>query len=86
MNNILRLLADPVFVTIWNKYINGTKISRLELKDIIEGCKVRHDADVLSSGLSLEDKLKLMEKYSHLADAVNEYTEERLRIEGKLEE
>lgn len=38
------------------------------------------------SGLEQEDKLKLMDKYCRLADAVAEYTEERLKVEGKQEE
>jgi hypothetical protein len=86
MNNILRLFADPAFIAIWSKYINGNRISRLELKAIIEGCKARHNSDLLMSGLEQEDKLRLIDKYCRLADAVAEYTEDRLKVEGKLEE
>ena len=86
MNNILRLFADPAFIAIWSKYISGNRISRLELKAIIEGCKERHNSDLLMSGLEQDDKLKLMDKYCRLADAVTEYTEEGLRVEGKLDE
>lgn len=86
MNNILRLFTDPAFIAIWSKYVSGNRISRLELRAIIEDCKARHNSDLLMSGLEHEDKLKLMDKYCRLADAVVEYTEERLKVEGKLEE
>ena len=60
------------------------EIEALKLAAVNE--EQRRALEAMETSEDLIHVLKLMEKYCRLAYAVTEYTEERLRVEGRLEE
>lgn len=86
MQEIQRLLSNPFFISAFVKHETGRKIHKYELKAIVDGCKEVHKNNVNMAELSQEERSELVEVYNRIADAVEQYVERSLRIQGRLEE
>ena len=69
-----------------SEYGSGAKLHKYELKAIVDGCKEVHKNNVNMAELSQEERGELVDVYNRIADAVEQYVEKNLRIQGRLEE
>lgn len=86
MQDIQRLLTNPFFLSALAKYENGVKICKYELKAIIEECKEGYKQSINETDMIVQEKQGMIEGYNRIADAVEHYVEQSLRIRGRLEE
>lgn len=86
MQEIQRLLSNPFFLSAFVKHETGRKIHKYELKAIIEGCKEGYKQSVNDTDIAIHQKQGMIEGYNRIADAVEHYVEQSLRISGRLEE
>lgn len=86
MQEIQRLLSNPFFLSAFVKHETGRKIHKYELKAIIEGCKEGYKQSVNDTDIAIHEKQGMIEGYNRIADAVEHYVEQSLRISGRLEE
>ena len=86
MQEIQRLLSNPFFLSAFLKHETGRKIHKYELKAIIEGCKEGYKQSVNDTDIAIHEKQGMIEGYNRIADAVEHYVEQSLRISGRLEE
>ena len=85
MQNLIKTLADTLFVDLVNKDCNGANINKNEFDVMIEAYKKDHENKIDSSDrLSPEQKSKLKLLYNKSADSIKEYCQECLRINGRL--
>ena len=85
MQNLIKTLADTLFVDLVNKDCNGANINKNEFDVMIEAYKKDHENKIDSSDrLSPEQKSKLKQLYNKAADSIKEYCQECLRINGRL--
>ncbi len=82
MNNVQILFTDLV-----SRYANGNPVSEKEFKLMVEGIKKNHGHNV-DCDITLTDHQKdvLKHLYGQLADSVQEYALESLKIQNKLVE
>lgn len=86
MQEIQRLLSNSFFLSAFVKHETGRKIHKYELKAIIEGCKEGYKQSVNDTDIAIHEKQGMIEGYNRIADAVEHYVEQSLRISGRLEE
>ena len=85
MQNLIKTLADALFVDLVNKDYNGADINKNEFDVMIEAYKTEHKNRVDEcSGLTLEQKRKLKDTFNKTLDNFKEYSQECLRINGRL--
>jgi hypothetical protein len=85
MQNLIKTLADTLFVDLVNKDCNGANINKNEFDVMMEAYKKDHENKIDSSDrLSPEQKSKLKQLYNKAADSIKEYCQECLRINGRL--
>lgn len=69
------------------RYNRGQIISKDELHTAIESCKCSHNRDINNNNtLTYEQKEKRKRLFAKMADAANDYIEQCLRDENKLNE
>lgn len=83
MNN-KQLLLNILFTDLVNKYASGNSVSETEFRIMIETLKSNHDDRIDDSNLKSYEKAYLKNLYKKLADSVQDYALESLRIENKL--
>lgn len=86
MQEIQRLLSNPFFLSAFVKYETGKKIHKYELKAIIEECKEGYKQSINNIDMASIEKQEMIEGYNRVADAVEYYVEQSLRIRERLEE
>lgn len=86
MQEIQRLLSNPFFLSAFVKHETGRKIHKYELKAIIEDCKEGYKQSINNTDMTFMEKQGLIEGYNRIADAIERYVEQSLRIRGGLEE
>lgn len=86
MQEIQRLLSSPFFLSAFVKHETGRKIHKYELKAIIEECKEGYKQSINSTDVAFIEKQVMIEGYNRIADAVEHYVEQSLRIRDRLEE
>ncbi len=86
MQDIQRLLNNPFFLSALAKYENGAKIHKYEIKAIIDECKKGYKQSINETDIIAQEKQEMIEGYNRIADAVEHYVEQSLRIRGRLEE
>lgn len=86
MQEIQRLLSNPFFLSAFVKHEAGRKIHKYELKAIIEECKEGYKQSINNADMTIQEKQGMIEEYNRIADAVERYVEQSLRIRGGLEE
>lgn len=85
MQNIVKVLADTLLVDLFQKESQGANISKNEFDVMIEAYKTEHKNRVDEcSGLTLEQKRKLKDTFNKTLDNFKEYSQECLRINGRL--
>lgn len=85
MQNIVKLLADTILVDLFQKNSKGEKISKDEFDVMIAAYKKDHEQRIDNSNqLTSDQKSKLKNLYNEIADNVKDYSQESLRIEGRL--
>lgn len=85
MQNIVKVLADTLFVDLFQKDSQGANISKNEFDVMMEAYKKDHEDKIDNSDrLSLEQKSKLKQLYNKAADSIKEYYQECLQINGRL--
>lgn len=86
MQDIQRLLNNPFFLSAFARYETGRKIHKFELKAIIEECKDGYKRSINNADMTIQEKQEMIDGYNRIADAVEHYVEQSLRIRGRLEE
>lgn len=86
MQEIHRLLTNPFFFSALDKYKTGRKIPKWEIKAIIEECKDGYKQSINNADMPSQEKQGMIEGYNRIADAVEHYIEQNLRISERLEE
>ena len=86
MQEIQRLLSNPFFLSAFVKHETGRKIHKYELKAIIEECKEGYKQSINSTDVAFIEKQGMIEGYNRIADAVEHYVEQSLRLRDRLEE
>ena len=86
MEEIQRLLSNPFFLSAFVRHETGRKIHKYELKAIIEECKEGYKQSINSTDVAFIEKQVMIEGYNRIADAVEHYVEQSLRIRDRLEE
>lgn len=85
MQNLIKTLADTLFVDLVNKDCNGANINKNEFDVMIEAYKAEHKNRVDDcSGLTPEQKSKLKDTFNKMLDNFKKYRQECLRINGRL--
>ena len=85
MQNIVKVLADTLFVDLFQKDSQGANISKNEFDVMMEAYKKDHENKIDSSDrLSPKQKSKLKLLYNKAADSIKEYCQECIRINGRL--
>ena len=85
MQNLIKTLADTLFVDLVNKDCNGANINKNEFDVMIEAYKAEHKNRVDNcSRLTPEQKSKLKDTFNKTLDNFKEYGQECLRINGRL--
>ena len=85
MQNLIKTLADTLFVDLVNKDCNGANINKNEFDVMMEAYKKDHENRIdCSNQLKSEQKEKLKNLYNKAADNIKDYCQECLRIEGRL--
>lgn len=85
MQDLIKTLADTLFVDLVNKDYNGADINKNEFDVMMEAYKKDRENKIDSSDrLSSEQKSKLKLLYNKAADSIKEYCQECLRINGRL--
>ena len=85
MQNLIKTLADTLFVDLVNKDCSGANINKNEFDVMIEAYKAEHKNRVDDcSGLTPEQKSKLKDTFNKMLDNFKKYRQECLRINGRL--
>lgn len=85
MQNLIKTLADTLFVDLINKDYNGANIDKNEFDVMIEAYKTEHKNKVDDcTELTSEQKSKLKDAFNKTLDNFKEYSQECLRINGRL--
>ena len=85
MQNVVKVLADTLLVDLFNKNSKGADISKSEFDVMMEAYKKDHENRIDSSNqLEPEQKEKLKQLYNKVADNIKDYSQECLRIDGRL--
>ena len=85
MQDLIKTLADTLFVDLVNKDYNGADINKNEFDVMMEAYKKDRENKIDSSDrLSPKQKSKLKQLYNKAADSIKEYCQECLRINGRL--
>ena len=85
MQNIVKLLADTILVDLFQKNSKRADISKNEFDVMIAAYKKDHEQRIDNSNqITSDQKSKLKNIYTEIADNVKDYCQESLRIEGRL--
>lgn len=85
MQNLIKTLADTLFVDLVNKDCNGANINKNKFDVMIEAYKAEHKNRVDDcSRLTPEQKSKLKDTFNKMLDNFKKYRQECLRINGRL--
>ena len=85
MQNLIKTLADALLVDLLDKDYNGKNISKNEFDVMIESQKTSHQNKLDNCyELTLEQKRKLIDSFNKMLDNFKEYSQESLRINGRL--
>ena len=85
MQNLEKILSDIMLIDLLRKEYSGANISKVEFDLMVESRKLAHEREVNNCPqLSDEQKRKLKETFNKAADNIKEYSQECLRISGRL--
>ncbi len=85
MQTLEKILSDIMLIDLLRKECSGANISKAEFDLMVESCKLAHEKEVDNCPqLSDEQKRKLKDSFNKAADNIKEYSQECLRINGRL--
>ena len=85
MQTLEKILSDIMLIDLLRKECSGANISKAELDLMVESRKLAHEKEVDNCPqLSDEQKRKLKDSFNKAADNIKEYSQECLRINGRL--
>ena len=85
MQNLEKILSDIMLIDLLRKEYSGANISKVEFDLMVESRKLAHEREIDNcSQLNDEQKRKLKETFNKAADNIKEYSQECLRISGRL--
>lgn len=85
MQTLEKILSDIMLIDLIRKECSGANISKAELDLMVESRKLAHEKEVDNCPqLSDEQKRKLKDSFNKAADNIKEYSQECLRINGRL--
>ena len=85
MQTLERILSDIMLIDLLRKEYSGANISKAEVDFMVESRKLAHEKEVDNCPqLSDEQKRKLKDSFNKAADNIKEYSQECLRINGRL--
>jgi hypothetical protein len=87
MGNLEQWISFGMLLSLNQRYNQGQNINKDELHTAIESCKCSHNRDVDNNNtLTSGQKEKRKRLFAKMADAANDYIEQCLRDENKLNE
>ena len=85
MQNLEKILSDIMLIDLLRKEYSGANISKVEFDLMVESRKLAHEREVNNCPqLNDEQKRKLKDTFNKAADNIKEYSQECLRISGRL--
>lgn len=85
MQNLEKILSDIMLIDLLRKEYSGANISKVEFDLMVESRKLAHEREVNNCPqLSDEQKRKFKDSFNKAADNIKEYSQECLRINGRL--
>ena len=85
MQTLEKILSDIMLIDLLRKECSGANISKAEFYLMVESRKLAHKKEVDNCPqLSDEQKRKLKDSFNKAADNIKEYSQECLRINGRL--
>ena len=85
MQTLEKILSDIMLIDLLRKECSGANISKAEFDLMVESRKLAHEKEVDNCHqLSDEQKRKLKDSFNKSADNIKEYSQECLRINGRL--
>ena len=85
MQNLEKILSDIMLIDLLRKEYSGANISKIEFDLMVESRKLAHEREVNNCPqLSDEQKRKLKDSFNKAAINIKEYSQECLRISGRL--
>ena len=85
MQTLEKILSDIMLTDLLCKEYSGANISKAEFDLMVESRKLAHEKEVDNCPqLSDEQKRKLKDSFNKAADNIKEYSQECLRINGRL--
>lgn len=85
MQTLERILSNIMLTDLLRKEYFGANISKAEFDLMVESRKLAHEKEVDNyHQLSDEQKRKLKDFFNKAADNIKEYSQECLRINGRL--
>jgi phage-related tail protein len=85
MQTLEKILSDIMLIDLLRKECSGANISKAEFDLMVESRKLAHEKEVDNClQLSDEQKRKLKDSFNKAADNIKEYSQECLRINGRL--
>ena len=85
MQNLEKILSDIMLTDLLLKEYSGANISKVEFDLMVESRKLAHEREVNNCPqLSDEQKRKFKDSFNKAADNIKEYSQECLRINGRL--
>ena len=85
MRTLEKILSDIMLIDLLRKECSDANISKAEFDLMVESRKLAHEKEVDNCPqLSDEQKRKLKDSFNKAADNIKEYSQECLRINGRL--
>ena len=85
MQNLEKILSDIMLIDLLHKECSGANISKVEFDLMVESRKLAHEREIDNCPqLNDEQKRKLKDSFNKATDNIKEYSQECLRISGRL--
>ena len=85
MQNLEKILSDIMLIDLLRKEYSGANISKVEFDLMVDSRKLAHEREIDNCPqLNDEQKIRLKDSFNKAADNIKEYSQECLRISGRL--